>query len=427
MRRFSHFRRAASLGGLVAGLLGCGGAPIIAQSSALCDPGNVGLEVPDGFCVSVFADQLGRTRHMAVAPNGDLFVAVYQRDDGHVAVLRDTDGDGRADQTETFGNGPINEVKLTDGFVYYSTTTEVMRQARRPGEMVPHGEVEVVIRDLPTGGHRTKTMVFAPNGDILLSVGSRSNSCQVRDRERESPGHDPCTELETRAGIWRFPSDRLGQTQADGTRYASGLRNPVALEVHPDDGHLYVAVHGRDQLSGNWPQLFTDQENAEKPSEEFVRVEEGDRFGWPYCFHDRELGRLVLAPEYGGDGRQVGRCADHKEPLIGFPGHWAPLGLLFYTGDQFPQRYRGGAFLVFHGSWNRAPLPQGGYNVVFVPFADGEPTGEWQVFAEGFAGPDPQPRTAPHRPVDVVQADDGSLFISDDRGGRIYRISYVGT
>ncbi len=134
----------------------------------------------------------------------------------------------------------------------------------------------------------------------------------------------------------------------------------------------------------------------------------------------------MLAPEYGGDGRKAGRCAEKIEPIVAFPAHWGPNGLLFYSGAQFPERYRGGAFIAFHGSWNRAPLPQGGYNVVFVPFAGDRPAGVWEIFADGFAGPDVSPRGAEHRPVGLAQGPDGSLYVSDDRGGRIYRISYLG-
>jgi len=177
----------------------------------------------------------------------------------------------------------------------------------------------------------------------------------------------------------------------------------------------------------NWPQYYDDVQSAEKPSEKLVAIESGDDFGWPYCYHDPELGHLVLAPEYGGDGKTIGRCSAVKEPLIGFPAHWAPNGIEFYTGEQFPSRYRDGAFVAFHGSWNRAPGPQGGYNVVFVPFQGETVSGSWEVFADGFAGATKTPREAAHRPVGVAQGPDGSLYVSDDSGGRIYRIVFTGS
>jgi glucose/arabinose dehydrogenase len=260
---------------------------------------------------------------------------------------------------------------------------------------------------------------------MYVNIGSISNSCQVEERGDHSPGHDPCTELEGQAGIWEFDANRLDQTQDDGRRFATGLRNTVALATRADDGALYGVVHGRDQLAQNWGDQFTEEQSAEKPAEEFVRIADGDDFGWPYCYYDPELESKVLAPEYGGDGQRQGRCADTKDPLVGFPAHWAPNGLHFYAGDHFPPKYHGGAFIVFHGSWNRAPLPQGGYNVVFQQFGGQDPVGDWEVFAEGFGGEEPTPGS-PHRPVGVAEGPDGSLFVTDDRGGRVYRIFYAG-
>jgi glucose/arabinose dehydrogenase len=185
-------------------------------------------------------------------------------------------------------------------------------------------------------------------------------------------------------------------------------------------------IHGRDQLSSLWGEHFTDEDSAEKPAEEFVLIAEGDDFGWPYCYYDPATGTKVLAPEYGGDGVTVGRCAQAKDPLIDFPAHWAPNDLEFYTGSQFPQEYQGGAFVAFHGSWNRAPMPQAGYNVAFAPFRGGVPTGEWSVFADGFAGGDLSPRGADARPVGLAVGPDGSLYISDSQRGKIWRVLYTG-
>ncbi|MGH7129043.1 MAG: PQQ-dependent sugar dehydrogenase, partial [Planctomycetaceae bacterium] len=184
--------------------------------------------------------------------------------------------------------------------------------------------------------------------------------------------------------------------------------------------------HGRDQLSQNWPELYTEREGAEKPAEEFLRVDRGDDFGWPYCYYDPESSLKVLAPEYGGDGTEVGRCAEKEDPILAFPGHWAPNGLTFYDQDQFPERYRGGAFIAFHGSWNRAPLPQQGYKVVFVPMSDGAVTGEYETFADGFAGDVVQPGEADHRPAGVAVGPDGALYIADDTAGRIWKVVYTG-
>ncbi len=401
------------------------------QVEVPCAADNGGLTLPDGFCAVVVADDVARARHLVVAPNGDVLVATGprrgQEGGGGVVLLRDTDGDGVANERSQFGGGVGDDVEFRRGFLYYSTHGAVMRYRWQPGAMEPEGPADTIVSGLPaTRSHQAKSIAFGADGALYVNIGSPSNSCQIEDRSSGGSGKDPCDELETRAGIWRFDADQVGQTQADGERFATGLRNTVALTAHPETGALYGVVHGRDQLSANWPQLFNDDQSAEKPSEEFVLVESGDDFGWPYCYHDPELGHKVLAPEYGGDGSSVGRCADLKEPLVAFPAHWAPNGVMFYTGDQFPANYRGGAFIAFHGSWNRSPLPQGGYNVVFQPFDGAEPTGDWVVFADNFAGAEKGPREAEHRPVGVAQGPDGSLYVSDDRAGRIYRILYTG-
>ena len=174
-------------------------------------------------------------------------------------------------------------------------------------------------------------------------------------------------------------------------------------------------MHGRDQLSANWGEHFTDAQNAEKPSEILVRVERGGDYGWPYCDHDPELKRNVLAPEYGGNGREVGRCAATPAPLVAFPAHWAPMATLFYSGTAFPAKYRDGAFVAFHGSWNRAPLPQEGFRVAFAPATSGRFAGTHEDFATGFrGGAGGANARATHRPAGLAQSPDGALYITDD-------------
>ncbi len=388
--------------GLVAVLLSAG--PPDRRSAALpaCDPGNAGLTLPEGFCAVVVADQVGAARHLVVAPNGDLFVAIAggRSASGGVLALRDTTGDGKADVRQTFGSEGGTGIALGKGVLYASTTSTVYRYAMRAGSLTPLGTPEVIVKDLPTGGHSAKNLALSPDGRTLfVNFGSATNSCQVADRRAGSPGEDR------------------------GTRFATGIRNAVGLAFAPS-GELYATQHGRDQLGDNWSKFFTVEQNAEKPSEEFFRLSPDADFGWPYCYHDAELGHLVLAPEYGGDGKQVGRCKDKQEPLVAFPGHWAPDGLTFYAGTQFPEHYRGGAFIAFHGSWNRAPLPQAGYRVVFVPLKNGKPVGGYETFADGFWKEDPAgPK---HRPVGVAVGPDGSLYISDDAAGTIWRVMYRG-
>jgi glucose/arabinose dehydrogenase len=286
----------------------------------------------------------------------------------------------------------------------------------------------VIVSGLPgTGDHARKNIQLDGRGSMFVNIGSASNACQVVNRALESPGVDPCPELPIRAGVWRFDAGRVGQVQAAGERFATGLRNIEALRYDAVRSALFGVQHGRDHLNDNWPTLFTEQQGADLPSEEFLRIDRGDDNGWPYCYHDWQQSLKVLAPEYGGDGSLVGRCAGLETPLMAFPGHWAPNDVLFYAGNQFPARYTRGAFVAFHGGFDRAPLPNEGFNVVFAPFTGSVAQGTFEVFADGFTGGgSPLPAAALHRPMGLAEGPDGSLYISDDDGGRIWRVIFAG-
>jgi glucose/arabinose dehydrogenase len=427
MRRL-EWERVAGLAALVF-VAACGTEPS-SSTAVACEPDNGGITLPDGFCATVFADLQARPRHIAVRENGDVFVAAYPLSGdttaGGVYALRDNDGDGHADVTTRFGPGAGGSgIALADGHLWFGMNGTILRFTLAADELSPSGEAEVIVSGLPADqSHAAKSLALSRDGRLFVTIGSPTNSCQAQDRQEGMKGMDPCPQLENRAGIWSFDAARTGQTEADGERFATGIRNAVATAVNPDNGRLFAMQHGRDQLAGNWPDVFNDQQSAEKPAEELFAVDRGDDFGWPYCYYDPELGVKVLAPEYGGDGHTAGRCADKEGPLFAFPAHWAPDGLLFYRGDQFPAHYREGVFIAFHGSWNRAPEPQGGYKVVFLPFNAGAPLTNFEVFADGFAGAVMQPGEATHRPVGLAQAPDGSIYVTDDAGGRIWRIVY---
>src|SRR5690348_2110286 len=221
-----------------------------------CDSDNGGITLPAGFCAVVVADQVSGPRHLVAAPNGDLFVAL-QGKSGGVLALRDTNGDGKADVTERFGAEGGTGIALGKGTLYFGTQSTVYRYAMRAGSLTPLGSPDVIVRDLPTGGHSAKNLALSSDGRTLfVNIGSGSNSCQVNDRSTESPGKDPCPELPTRAGVWRFDANKLDQTEAMGTHFATGIRNAVGLAFAPS-GDLYATQHGRDQLGQNWSKLFT--------------------------------------------------------------------------------------------------------------------------------------------------------------------------
>ena len=390
---------------------------------------SAGLELPEGFCATIFASDVNGARHILVAPNGDVFVNRQARggSGGGIIALRDTNGDGRADVRQTFGKGGGTGIALDGGNLYATDGNSIVRYHVAPGSLTASGKADTIVTGLPMNGHHPHNFVLQ-GSSLFVNIGSGTNACQERDRQAGSTGRDPCDELSTRAGIWEFDANRTGQQTRDGRRFATGMRNSVALTRSALDGNLYATVHGRDQLHDNWPTLFTENKSAENPGEELVRVDRGADYGWPYCYYDVDRRALLLAPEYGGDGQKIGRCGSKTAPLMAFPGHWAPNGMLFYTGTQFPAQYRGGAFVAFHGSWNRAPLPQAGFRVAFAPFRSGRPMGSYLTFADGFY---PSPGTGraqrgTKRPTGLAQAPDGSLFITDDTGGTIWKITYRG-
>ncbi len=404
------------------------------------DPNNGGITLPGGFEAVVVTDSIGPARHLAVNDNGDIYVKLRFSAKGGNVALRDTDNDGKADIIQHFGSykdvGSLaNGMRIHKGYLYYSSSLAIYRSKLTPGKLIPESEMETVLTDDHEHGahwHITKPVSFDDKGFMYVPFGTPSNNCMdmanTPGGKPGQPGIFPCPELEQHAGIWRFDANKTGLTQKDGTLFATGLRSIVAMDWNKTDKSLYVLQHGRDNLHRLFPELYTAWQSAVLPSEEFLKLKEGDDAGWPYYYYDQMQKKKLMTPEYGGDGKKEGKGKELAQPLIGFPGHWAPNDLYFYQGDQFPARYKNGAFIAFHGSTNRAPYPQAGYFVAFIPFKNGAPTGDWEVFADGFAGVDPivNVRDAIYRPMGIAMGPDGSLYISETEKGKIWRVMYKG-
>jgi glucose/arabinose dehydrogenase len=397
-----------------------------AARSISCDPGNGGLTLPAGFCAVVVAEKVGSARHLVVSASGDIYVALRNQPDapGGIVALRDTNGDGRADARERFGESGGTGIAIYNGHLYLSRDDAVVRFPLKAGQLLPAGPMEMVVSGFPQQRvHPTKTLTFDNQGGLYVNIGNPSNACTEPDQTKAN-GLSPCTHQERGGGVWRFDANRTGQVHGkDGQRYSSGLRQANAMRWHPTANALYLAQHGRNGLN-RWQEYFTEELNAETPAEELQRIDRGANHGFPYCYYDRLQGKRVLAPEYGGDGKAVGDCAKYPLPVAAFPAHWAPNDMLFYNGTQFDARYRGGAFIAFHGSGSRAPLPQGGYNVVFQPMRDGKASGNYEVFADGFAGKAAVKarEEATARPMGLAEGPDGSLYIVDSVTGKIWRV-----
>lgn len=400
------------------------------------DPDNGGISLPPGFRALVVADNLtgrfhdGALRFLTVATNGDIY---GKFDRNGLVALRDTNGDGRADVIERFGSGNGTGVKLHDGWLYYSTTTGVYRYRHTPGQLVPTGEPETIISGLPDGHqHNAKSFAFDGEGRLLVEVGAPYNDYSHPDRQFGAKGYPPeqvAKFLSTHGGFWRFDANKQNQTQADGLHFSTGHRHCLAVAWQPASQNFFMCMMGRDNLNIVDPADYDDLDNAWRVAEEFHLLKQGVNLGYPYTYWDPFKNARMWSPEYGGDNRKRDDNPAFDKPLIAFPAHWAPLQMCLYDGAQFPEKYRGGMFLAFHGSWNRAPLPQAGYKVVFIPFdAQGMPTGKWEDFATGFPGVEffTSTRDARYRPGGVAVGPDGSLYIGDTEKGRIWRVIYTG-
>ena len=339
------------------------------------------LKLPPGFRIETFARDVNGARFMALDPGGTLLLSIPR--ESRVVALPDADGDGRADRVVVVAdrlNRP-HGLAFKDGALYVAETGRVLRLRYDPSALKA-SDPRPVVPSLPAGGgHWTRTVAFGPDGRLYVSVGSSCNICKEADARR--------------AAIVRYEADGSGERL-----FATGLRNAVGIAFQPGTSTLWATVNERD-----W-------KGDDLPPEYITEVKEGGFYGWPECF---VAGRKVVP-----DDRAAGdRCQKVTLPTLEVQAHSAPLGMAFYTGQQFPPEYRGSLFVAYHGSWNRS-VPTG-YKVVRVPFADGRPSGAVEDFATGWLTND---HKVFGRPVDVLTAPDGALYLSDDNGGMVYRITY---
>jgi glucose/arabinose dehydrogenase len=366
------------------------------------------LTVPSGFTVNAFADNLQMPRFMALAPNGDIFVAEPVRAAGRISVLRDANHDGVAETRETFATGLNRPFGLAfwKNYLYVGNNDSVVRFTYKAGQVVADSAPEKIV-DLPPSdaaldqdtanrlkidlnqtrgyNHWTRNVLFNPNGTkMYVTVGSSTNATPESDARR--------------AAISEYNPDGSGHRV-----FASGLRNPVGMAYYPGTDTLWTAVNERDHLGDD---LVPDY---------ITSVPAGAFFGWPYSYIGKHVDPTVTTP-------RPDLVAKTIAPDVLLPSHSAALGLIFYTGSQFPAEYRHNAFVALHGSINRSTLS--GYAVVRMPFANGKPSGPPETFLSGFIARDDEEKQAWGRPVGLLQMPDGALLVSDDGGNRIWRVSY---
>ncbi|GAA4455341.1 sorbosone dehydrogenase family protein [Nibrella saemangeumensis] len=383
----------------------------------------VDIKVPAGFSAAIVAEDLGPARHIVVSKTGDIYVKLSKLKDGKgIYRLRDTNKDGSIDEKTGFGDYPGTGIYIKNGYLYTSSNTSVFRyKLNDKEEVLQPDQPETLVTGLVAKGRdESKSIVVDNQQHIYVNVASYNDACREPGTGK---GMMPCPLLDSAAGIWQFRADRQNQTYGDGIKYATGLKNVVGLDWNPKTNTLFVMQHGRGQFHDFYPQYYTPQQSGQLPAETMYEVRKGDDAGWPYIYYDHIQKKKILAPEYGGDGKKTGG-AKTIDPVAAFPAHMGPNGLLFYTGTMFPERYRNGAFIAFHG---QSPELKKGYMVAFVPFKNGKPSGPWEIFADNFAGTDLAKPTGPiqHRPCGLAQGPDGSLYVTDDLNGTLYQISYA--
>jgi glucose/arabinose dehydrogenase len=373
------------------------------------------LQLPTGFTTTIVAEGLGGARHIAVTKLGNVYVKLSRLKDGK-GIIYLKEKDGKFAQQLAFGDYPGTGICIKSNYLYASSNEDVYRyQLDKNGEVINPDKPEKIITGLLNHNRdNSKSIVLDNNNNIYVNVGSYADACLIDPTSKKAPY--PCPILDSAGGIWQFKANKLNQQLKDAVQYATGFKNVVGLDWNTQTNSLFIMQHGRGGLHSLHPDLFTVEQERNLPAETMYEVRKGADGGWPYEYYDQFQHKKILSPEYGGDGKKAGT---HKaiNPLLAFPAHMAPDGLLFYTGNKFPAKYKNGAFIAFHG---KSPELQKGYLVAFVPFTNGKPSSaKWETFADNFLINKDQ-----HKPCGLAQGPDGSVYITDDANGTVYRIAY---
>jgi glucose/arabinose dehydrogenase len=381
------------------------------------------IKLPQGFNARVVADSLGSLRHLAITKNGNIYVKLGALKDGKgIYYLEDTDGDGYFDKKTGFGNFPGTGIRISGNSLYVSSNSEVYKyQLNERGEVTDTSHPELIVKGLVDRGRdNAKAIVLDDNNNLYVAVGSYDETCT----DASGLGIPNCPLLDSVGGIWQFSTNKANQRYADAVHYAKGLKNVVGFDWNETTHSLFAMQHGRGSLNAKFPKLYTVEQDMALPGETMYELHKGDDAGWPYVYYDPFQHKKMLAPEYGGDGK---KSVDNKyiNPIVEFPAHLGPNDMMFYRGNMLPEKYKNGAFIVFHSQ--SKPLKKG-YLVAFVPFKDGKPAGNWESFAENFTGVDlGNPNGSfHHRPIGIAEGPDGAVYIADDLKGTIFKITYTG-
>lgn len=382
------------------------------------------ITVPAGFAITIVADSLGPVRHLAVNKKGDLYVKLGSLKDGKgIYYLTDTNQDGYFEKKIAFCSYPGTGILIKNNTLYASSNSGVFSYAlNEKGQVIDTAKPQTIVKGLVDRRlDNSKSLAVDDQNNLYVTIGSYNEECRMPNSGEGIPS---CPLLDSVGGIWKFKTNLLNQSYANSVRYATGLKNVVGMSWNKNTRSLFVMMHGRGAFDDKFPQYYTPKQSAELPAETMYELFQGADAGWPFVYYDQFKKKKMLCPEYGGDGKKSVE-GKYINPIASFPAHLGPNDLLFYTGSQFPAKYHNGAFIVFHG---KSPQLKKGYMVAFVPFKNGKPSGEWEIFADNFAGValDQQKAAILQRPMGIAQGPDGSIYVADDLKGTIYKIMYKG-